>query len=783
MKNRYHLVVIAGLLMLVLSTVQGQSQITQTIKGSIKDLDSKSEIIGATVVVAGTNPLKGSATDSDGAFRIEDVPVGRVTLIVTSVGYEDRILPNIEVGAGKEIYLEITMEESLQQLDEIVIKSKAHQSEINNEMVMVSARAFSVEETKRYAGSFNDPARMVSSFAGVQGSPEGNNHIAVRGNSPNLVQWKLDGIEIPNPNHFTEEGSSGGAINVLNSAMLSNSDFYTGAFAPGYGNVMGAVFDMKLRQGNQDKREYSISAGILGTDATIEGPFSKNGKSTYLANYRYSTLSLLDEMGIVDFDGVPKYEDLSFKMKFPTTAGVFTLFGLAGRSGIDELIEDDETGETLAKGKWGSNLGSLNLSHLYFFNEKSSIESFVSFSQNSNTGQFREPISNEDVFEVTYLEDLDKYTLRANTRFNTKINARNTFQTGFSYNHFYFSFSQQIRDENDVMETWLDDKADAGMVQTFASWKHKWNENLTITGGIHYTYSVLGSSQAVEPRLSAKYKWKGQSLFGGIGLHSQMASLPVYYSRVTDDNGVASKPNLDLGLMRAAHYVLGYDRLLTQNLYLKVEGYYQHLYDIPVENDPGSSYSLLNATSGYTYRALINEGAGTNYGLELTLERYFDNNFYYLLTSSFYESTYTALDQVKRNTMFNGHYIGNALIGKEFVVGNPAKNKVISVNVKGMYSGGTRTSPIDIDESREKGRTVYDETQAFSIKSDDVLKFDVAVAYKWNKNKTRQEIKLDVQNVTNNDAIISEYYNSLTDEIETNIQLPMFPVLIYTIQF
>ncbi len=785
MKYLYRSVLIVGIVVLFIQSSATAQDLKQTIKGKIIDQESRSELIGTTVIVIGSDPLIGGASDINGEFRIENVPIGRVTLLVTSIGFKERVLPNIEVGSGKEVYLEIALEENIAQLDEIVIHSKETKAELNNEMVMVSARSFSVEETKRYAGSFNDPARMVSSFAGVQGNVEGGNHIVVRGNSPNTVQWRLDGIEIPNPNHFTEEGSSGGGINVLNSAMLSNSDFYMGAFSPGYGNVMGGVFDMRLRQGNKDKREYSISAGILGTDITVEGPFSKSGKSTYLANYRYSTLAILNEMGLVDFDGIPKYQDFSFKLRFPSNgAGVFTLFGLGGKSGIDEVINDDETDETLGKGQWESELGTVNLNHIYFFNSNSSIESYISISQNGNSGLAKEKNADTGIFEDSYYEDLSKSSIKVSSSFNTKINSRNTFKTGISYSRFFFNFNQKLRNGNGDLETYLDDKANTGMLQGYATWKHRLNENLTFTGGLHYSHLMLGNSKALEPRIAAKYKiGDSQSIFAGFGLHSQMASLPVYYSNVQDGLGGSSQPNLDLGLMRAAHYVAGYDRMLTSNLYFKAEFYYQDLYDTPVENDVNSSYSLLNAVSGYTDRGLVNSGSGENYGVELTLERYFQNNFYYMLTGSFYESKYVAMDKQVRDTRFNGNYVTNALLGKEFKVGDPAKNKAININSKLLLSGGTRFTPIDLTASQELGRTVYVEDQAYSLRGEQVMKLDLSIAYSWNKRKTRQELKIDIQNLTNNEAVVAEYYNSLTEEIEVSKQLGMFPVLTYTIQF
>ena len=259
-KFGFSLIILLSLLSLMSVDGIGQ-QITQTVKGTITDQDSNFPVIGANVIVEGSDPIKGASTDIDGNFKITDLPLGRITLVITSIGYEDQWVPNIVVGAGKEVVINFTVKESIETLSEVVIKAKENKSDVLNEMTLVSARTFSVEETKRYAGTFNDPARMVANFAGIQSNAEGSNHIVVRGNSPNNVQWRLEGIEIPNPNHFAEEGSSGGAINVLNSAMLSNSDFHTGAFTPEYGNVTAGVFDMKMRTGNNEQREYAISAG------------------------------------------------------------------------------------------------------------------------------------------------------------------------------------------------------------------------------------------------------------------------------------------------------------------------------------------------------------------------------------------------------------------------------------------------------------------------------------------------------------------------------------------
>ena len=344
---------------------------TQTLRGKIVDIDSKSAIPFASVVIDNSDPMIGVTSDIDGNFKIENVPVGRVTLKISSIGYELVTIPNVLLISGKETVLSIDMKESFTQLEEVEIKANKR-NESSNEMALLSSKQLSIEESKRHAGAISDPARLVSSFAGVSNEGSGNNDIIVRGNNPRFIQWRLEGIEIPNPNHFAVEGLTGGPINALNSQMLDNSEFYSGAFAPEYGNALSGIFDMKLRKGNDEQQEYSFSVGVLGIDFTAEGPMSEKGTDSYLFNYRYSTLALLDDAGVVDFGGVPKYQDLSYKVFVSTQkAGVFTFFGLGGLSSISFVTEDEDNEDLILEdGTQKSKLGVSGIKHFIPFGDK-----------------------------------------------------------------------------------------------------------------------------------------------------------------------------------------------------------------------------------------------------------------------------------------------------------------------------------------------------------------------------------------------------------------------------
>ncbi|HEY0653755.1 MAG TPA: TonB-dependent receptor [Chryseosolibacter sp.] len=774
------------ILLTVLGLTANAQQITQTVRGKIVDQDSQMPLIGATIFVAGSNPVLGSVTDVDGSFRITGVPIGRVTLKVTYMGYEEQTVPNLLIGSAKEEILNISLKESISTLNEVVIEGQDPKGEVLNEMALISAHTFSVEETQRFAGSFDDPARMVVAFAGVNGDAEGNNDIIVRGNSPKGILWRLEGIAIPNPNHFAGEGSTGGPINALSSKMLSNSDFFTGAFSPEYGDATSGVFDMKLKNGNNEKREYTAAISTLGIDVTAEGPFSEFSKASYIANYRYSALDLLDRAGVVDFGGVPRYQDMSFKIAMPLNKKhYFSLFGLGGMSGID-TEETDEADEDLITGKFNGNnkLGVIGLSHIWQMNDDMYLRS--SLAGTGTESEFRYAIPDEaDVFYTIEKGTIAKTSAIATTTFNYKINAKNKIETGLIFTRLNFNMRVDEWDfEQDLLMNELSDEGSSSTLQAFASWKYRLNDDLTMISGLHYLRFSLNGNHSIEPRVALKWQTTDRSSFNlGAGLHSKLEGVSTYLAKRQDENGVVSQPNKNLELTKAAHFVFGYDNQLGANTHLKVETYYQHLFDVPVENSSASAFSLLNMSEGYTTRDLVNEGTGKNYGVELTVERYLHHGLYYMSTLSLFRSLYTAADGVERKSAFDNNYVANLIGGKEFNVGAPSKNKVLFVNTKVALIGGKRYSPVLLAESIEAGHEVIDEANPFSQKSGDIFRTDFSIGLRRNRKRTTTEFKFDVQNIFNNQTVVSEDYIAASQSIYRNKQLGMLPTISYKISF
>lgn len=765
--------------------------LTQTIRGKVIDSQSESPLIGTTVIILGLQPIKGAVTDINGEFTINDVPIGRHDLKVSFIGYEEAFLAGILVGTGKQPYLSIKMKESFTQMQEIVVvASEKTDGRPVNEMAFISAQSFSVEQTSRYAATFNDPARAALSFAGVStGGDDILNEIVIRGNSPKGLLWRIEGVEIPNPNHFADVGSSAGGISMLSNNMMSNSDFFTGAFPAEYGNAFSGVFDIQLRNGNNQENEYAFQAGFLGLAASAEGPFSKNSNSSYLVNYRYSTLALFDDLG-VNITGENEditFSDLSFKLNFPTKkAGVFSIWGLGGSS-TDDTRADVENGEMYNE-KAHNELGILGLNHTAYLNKDTYLESTISVST-------RITEYHEDSLKVRdeWNEDFTENAIRISSLYNRKINNRNTLRTGFIFSHLNFDLFSRSYDENlERLTTHVNENGNTQFFQAYGQWQFRLMEKLTFNSGLHYSILLLNNHFSIEPRLGLKYQYRtNQSFSFGLGIHSRMETPSIYLGTVENEDGALSQENKNLDLMKAAHIIAGYSRSMGSRWKLKTEIYYQHLYDVPVaksvdENEEFKefigAFSLLNISEGIVTGELSNAGTGRNYGVELTAERNLENGLYVVITSSLFESKYKGFDGVERNTRFNANYLFNVISGKEWKVGRKKQN-LISINTKFILSGNNRFTPLDLVRSEREGEGFLDGSQIFQESLDDYWRIDFGIKYIKNKPKTTSIIALNVQNVTSRENEAGRYYSRQLNQVISSTQLALFPNLSYRLEF
>jgi hypothetical protein len=768
-------------------------QLTQTIRGVVNDKQSQSPLPGVVVQVLGTPSVMATSCDGDGHFRIEKVPVGRWQIRFSLLGYAEKI-QTVILDAGKEAVLKIEMEENAINAQEVVVVAAQDKTATNNKMATVSARVFSAEEAARYAGSRNDPARMAANFAGVSGANDSRNDIVIRGNSPLGVLWRLNGVDIPNPNHFGNSGSTGGPVSILNNNTLGNSDFMTSAFPADYGNATAGVFDLKMREGNNEKYEFLGQIGFNGFELGAEGPFVKGKPGSFLFNYRYSTLSVFKALRI-DFGtgaAVPQYQDMNFKVDLPTKkAGRFSFWGLGGLSYVALLESDKKAGQDLygfsARDTYfRSNVGASGLSHTYLLKHNDYIRTNIGISGSVNRIQadridtaFKTPGNLKPEYRQTNLN----YKYSFNTSYNRKFNSHDFMSVGVYADVLQSTFvdSNDAKFGYNTFVVLRNYKGTTALLRGFAQWQHKFNDKWVSTLGVSNQYLVLNQSNALEPRGGLKYQLnKKQALTLGGGLHSQLQPLYIYFASTTQ-NGVRTETNRSLDFTRAAHSALSWDMNLGE-FRIKSEIYYQYLYRVPVRNysDP---FSILNLGADFTspnIANLVNSGNGRNYGLELTVEKFYSKGYYVLITSSLFQSKYQASDKVWRSTAFNGNHVSNVLAGKEFKIG---KNSVISIDVRATYAGGKCYTPIDLEASKLRKDEVRDISQAYSQRYPDYFRMDVKPGFKWNQKKVTHEWSIDIQNITRHENVFQQSYDIVNQTIKTDYQLKFFVIPQYRLLF
>ena len=803
--------------MCAIPLLQAQDAPVSTVRGSIVDGESQFPLPTVKVYIyLDSVRVIGALSDNQGEYRLENVPVGRRTVNFQYLGYQPVVLNNIEVNSGREVILNVEMQSSSMEMDTVLITGR-RSGEVANEMATVSAREFSVTETNLYAGSRGEPARMASNYAGVQGADDSRNDIIVRGNSPQGVLWRLDGVNIPNPNHFSIPGTGGGPVTILNNKFLANSDFFTGAFPAEYGNGVAGVFDLKMRNGNNERYEFSGQLGFLGTEFTAEGPFTKKSKASFLVMYRYSTLSLFGFLGInVGSNAIPAYQDGAFRINIPFKNGAKLAFwGIGGLSNVDILISDQEAPSTVTDiyasndrdQYFGSNMGVAGMNYIHPISMNSFVKASVAVSHQSidaNHNQvFRRVDSTSGNFLLDSLPPILDYTFRQNKIssylvFNQKIGRQHTIRAGAYFDWYDMRFIDSVRVVNPATDStaasllpwttrWNANQG-AGLLQPFIQYKLRWQDKLTFTLGVSSLLWTLNknSFSPIEPRVGLSYNVaKGHKLNLGGGLHSQIQSPYLYFYGQENVGGVPQEHNRDMGLTKSVHAVGGWDWLFAQDFRLRAEVYYQYLYDIPVRTAT-SSFSLINSGSGFSRLfpdTLMNGGTARNFGFELTVEKFFSKNWYFLFTGSVFDAKYRGSDDVLRNVSFNGRYAVNALFAKEF---NIKKKHTIQIGGKFTSVGGRWYGPPDSLASAQALEVIYTDSTVNTWQFRPYIRADIKLLYRFNARVVTHEIGVDLVNAFNIKNLLTLTWapdHPSGIPIQEEYQLGFLPLFYYKVDF
>ena len=758
--------------------------LTQTIRGRITDGDNNQPLAGVSVKIAATN--LGTVTSEDGSFQISAIPIGRCALQISSLGYEAIFVPELLLEAGKEKVLTIALRQATKTLDEAVVTTA-------RPVAISSVQSITNEQTMRYAATFLDPARLAASFAGVTAANDQANGLAIRGNSPNGLQWRLEGVEIVNPNHLSNAGTfsdrpsqTGGGTTILSAQLMERADFLTGAFPAEYGNALSGVMDVHLRKGNDKRHEFTGQAGLLGVDLSAEGPFSKKSKATYLVNYRYSFTGLLGALG-VKFGGEDiRYQDLSFNFTFPTKrTGTFTVFGMGGLSSNNFTAQRDTLQWLVQKDGFDidfkSKMGAVGLTHTVNLGKNTTWNTVVAASALE---------SNREGYILSKTRDR-RFQVEADSLMKARFSVASslTHKLGMGWQlRGGFYLTRQIDDVSSRSPFLALGRAEGLIVQPYASVSGRILPRLSLQAGLHYLNYTYNKTSSLEPRAALRFDANARQSFSfSYGLHSQLQVPQLYTSIKNSDFRQNIRANTLLGLTRAHHLVLGYDYRWRKQSSLRLEAYYQAIFNVPIAKIPSvvsyrvmPAFSALNLEEQFVDAELANAGTGRNYGIEATYQRFLQRNYYLLITGSVYSATYVAQDGVRRSTRFDGGHTFSFTGGKEF---SRKANRSLGVNLRVLWLGGFRDSPIDVEASDGGNRTVYKVTQLYSVKLRDYFRPDLRLYWKKNKPGFTRTWSIDVQNLTSTQNEANSYFDILQNKVVQRYQLGIIPVVSYRVEF
>ncbi|MBO6518087.1 MAG: TonB-dependent receptor [Bacteroidia bacterium] len=534
-----------------------------------------------------------------------------------------------------------------------------------------------------------------------------------------------------------------------------------------------------------------------------EGPISRKRKSSYLVNYRYSALGVFHLLGFEFGTGVaiPQYQDATFKLHFPDKKGSTSIFGLGGKSDIELFQSEDDSdnayGDDYEDLRYGTNTGVIGITRTHKLGRYTKLK-VVAAVNAARTQTHLDTFALDSGKIINYSglyrdnSTQGKYTFNATVEH--KFNSKSSLRSGVRFHQYFFELNDSVYNQD--YGFWVEPTSFSGntnLVQAFVNERYRINKRIKVNLGLSFSMYGLNNSMALEPRFGLKYKVNSKyTISAGYGLHSLLPPFRIYFEEITDSLGNKRKINQDLGFMRSHHYALAHDFSIGKNSRLKVETYYQHMFDVPVDGDGNVYYTLLNqgADFGVNFTEnMQNNGMGRNYGLEITLERFMNKGFYFLNTLSLYRSQYTALNDIRYPTVFDSRYALNLLGGKEFYFTEKTNKKgktskaSMTADVKFVVNGGQRHTPVDVVATEQQNEVVYVNSRTNELQYQEYARFDLRIAYKVQTKKMTQEWGIDIQNLTNRDNIFSTQYDPETKEYRITNQTGILPIGLYRITF
>lgn len=747
---------------------------SQRLTGTVQSAQSMQSIHESIVTARMGNFSKATSPDSLGHFLLNGLPFGRYDIEVRCLGYQTSFYSQVLVTSGKDTFLEVVLEELPKDLEVVIIKPT--NPDVKG---IVSNHRLNMQQSSRYAATWGDPARMALSLPGVTTVNDNSNQLVVRGNSPAGVLWRVDGVEIPNPNHFSSDGASGGTIGVLSPQVLSNSSFLTGAFPAQFGNALSAVYDISLRSGNIQRREHHLQANVLGFEIGSEGYFKKGKNSSYLIHARTANPVVVNRLGFSSIfnSAQPKFRDLVFKVQGGNAKNRFSVWGIGGQNALDYSLD------LFANLKNTSHMWATGVKYEYFALRSVQLRTLLSASSlaHRNSQSSVGGSSSESKFS-----DLNQANFRWVSEVDWWISSKQKIESGLIISNLGYQVNSSLSFSFPNLgltyeDPQLNDKGNTFLGQFFVQTEQK-TGNFTFRYGLHTQYFFLNRHTRIDPRFQISYRSTPRShWYIGLGQHTRLDPISVYLFKNSILLNGKEVNNQRLSPPRARHLVFGFQTALPKGIDVKTEVYYQKLDQVAIQDtsilpSQGSIVSLLNEINSVNLYPLINGGEGRNYGWEVTIEKKLRDGFYGLLTSSLFRSEFrNSRNKNFLPTRFDNRFVLNGLFGKEWVLGK----QLIDVNIRGTWTGGIRRRPSRIIN----GEVEFDNNLGYAEKLANYFRIDTKVNYVLDLGKTTSTFSLDINNVFDRVNPLAKIFNPITKEFVIIPQLGLLPVVSYSLNF
>ena len=720
------------------------------VKGRVVEALNNEPMPFVNVIVSGTSI--GAVTDVDGNFQLTGLAPGFVRVQASFVGYHSTLSPEIEISNAKDAFVEIRMEKRDTEIEEVTISASPFRK---TEESPVSLKTIGIAEIEKSPGANRDISKVIQSFAGVLSSPSFRNDIIIRGGGPSESRFYLDGVEVPNINHFATQGASGGAVGILNADLIREVNYYSGAFPSNRGNALSGVFEFAQVDGNADKLRFRGSLGAAEVSATFEGPLSE--KTSFIVSARRSYLKLLFTALKLPF--LPTFNDMQFKVKTRFDAkNELTFIGL-GALDQNELnldIKNPDEQQTYILGQLPeNNQWSYTLGAVYkHFRENSYQTLVVSRSQLSNTATkyFENDESSESnkILDYTSQEAENKIRFENNMRmdgFKANIGANIDFAK-------YSNTTQQKRFyDGNILNVNYDTELNLIKYGIFGQISHEFMaERLTLSVGFrmdanNYSSGMNNPLKQFSPRISASYQLTPEwSLNLNNGRYFQ---LPAYTTLGYQQNNEFVNKNNQLKYISVNHYIGGLEFKPATAVQFSVEGFFKNYQDYPFS--VRDQISLANKGADYGVigdEEVTSTSKGRAYGGEFqtrisSAKGYNLNLSYTLVRSEFQDG--------------NNQYIVSAWDSKHILsmTGSAALKRGWQVGTRFRFVGGLPYTPYDLNRSslisawNLTGGPYLDNSKLNSNRFGVFHQLDVRVDKAYYLKKMTLKFYLDIQNLYN----------------------------------